>query len=238
MGPAGPPGPPGVVYANAPIVYEPLSQKISLGEAPNGISTQHINNGAVTPEKIANRIRRVAVSSGSFQSDSSAGITTGVVNGGVGQWRNRAAASRLPNDAQNVTTATFVVPMDYVPGQPMPQITIYWGTDEANSDRRVDIDVSFDVVTDVTSWTDPVTFRYNFRAGATGLNAMESLNPAQGAIVAQVIPEPGDSYAGAPSWNPGDVVIISIGRNGVSGSDPNNGNVFIYGIAFSYEADQ
>jgi hypothetical protein len=227
-----------VVAAAAPITYDSITQTVGLGVAPAGIATANINDGVVTAAKIANRTRRFVVPSGAFQSDSNSGITTGMVNAGVGQWRNRAAASRLPNTDQNVTTATFVVPADYVAGQPVPQITVYWGTNEGGGDRRPDIDVSFDAVTDITGWNDPVTFRYNFRAGGSGAHAMEALNPAQGAIVAQVIPEAGDSFQGAPSWNPGDVIIISIGRNGPSGADPNNGDVFIYGIAVSYEADQ
>jgi hypothetical protein len=168
------------------------------------------------------------------------GTGTNPINFSVTTVRNRAGAITLGNNDTNVATATFVVPSDYVAGQSIPKMTIYWGTDDGGANRRVDMDISFTLATNITSPTSNVTFRYNIRdnSGAS-TNAADSLNPAQGAIVGQTIPEGSENYDNSPAlWQPGDIIVISIGRNGPSGSDPNSGNVYLYGVSFDYNADQ
>lgn len=152
--------------------------------------------------------------------------------------RNRGYGVVLGNNSNNAATATFVVPADYVAGQSIPKLNIYWAGDDA-SDRRVDCDVSFAKITDMTSPSTSVPFRYNFRSSSgASTNAMESNNPAQGAITTQMLPEGAEVYDGSPaSWVAGDIIIITIGRNGGSGSDPSGGNMYIYGISFDYDSD-
>ncbi len=209
--------------------------------ADGSVSTADIANDAVDSSKITNLTRRVMVPASSFigynafaANGTNNNQLVGQANFNAGSVRQRAAAPVLGNNSDNVLTGQFVVPMDYVAGQAMPQLTIYWGTDEGG-DRRVNVDVHFDVITNITGATSNVPFRYNFRSGASNNVAMESISPAQGAIGAQVIPEPGDIFSGSPTWNPGDVIIFSIGRNNDS-SDPNNGNFYFYGLMFDYAA--
>jgi hypothetical protein len=203
----------------------------------------------VTPTHIQNRTRRIVLSAGTFASysgianvannASATNSTIGASNFSVATFRNRALAATLGNDVGNVATTTFVVPNDYLTGQSIPKLTIYWATDEGAAARQVDVDVSFVKVGDITSPTSAVTFRYNFRnSSGASTNAMDSANPAQGQIVAQTLPENAETYDNTPAaWAPGDIIILSIGRNGTSGSDPNGGNMYIYGVAFDYTSD-
>jgi hypothetical protein len=217
------------------------SNSVDSGKIADGsIATADIGDSQVTALKIANRTRKQVISGGAFTSDSGVGsMPSGTPNFSASNFRNRLAAPRLENNTSNVATATFTVPSDYVAGQPFPQMTLYWATDSGTGSNQADMDVSFTNITSITAVTSDVTFRYNFRnGGGGGANDMQSLDPAQGAVVAQVVPEVGDSFAGAPSWNPGDVIVLSIGRNGASGSDPNDGNIYIVAVEFSYQSDQ
>ncbi len=180
--------------------------------------------------------RKFHISSGAIQGD---GTGTGTADFATSQNRNRAAAIALGNNSTNVATTTFVVPSDYVNGQPFPKITLYWATDEGAAARQVDADLGFTQLASMTTTSSAVTFRYNFRQGAgADATAMESINPNQGQIVVQTMPEGSESFAGSPAWAAGDTIILSIGRNGVSGSDPNSGNMYIYGLEFSYTASR
>jgi len=238
-GPAGPQGPQGVPGPNIAATGGDISGTLPvLTVNNNAITTAKIGDEQVTAGKIANRTRRIVLSSGSFAGAGSASSSAAQFS--VTNTRNRGAAVILPGDALNVATATFVVPSDYVSGQSIPKLTIYWATDEGGGSRQVDVDVGFCRILDLTGPTTPVTFRYNFRnnSGASS-NASDSLNPNQSQVVAQVIPEGSESYDNTPPlWAPGDVIVISIGRNGVSGSDPSGGNMYIYGVQFDYTADQ
>lgn len=223
-GATGATGPAGVVAATAPLAYDGGTQTVSV--QANGI----------TNAQIANRTRRVVISGGSF---TGSGTGTGVANFSVATTRSQGAAPTLGNNATNVVTTVFTVPSDFLAGQTIPKITVYWATDEGGASRQVDCDVGFTHIANITSPSSAVAFRYNFRnASGASTNAMDSLNPAQGAIVAQTLPEGTETYDNTPTaWAPGDIIILSIGRNGASGSDPNSGNIYIYGIALDYTAD-
>jgi hypothetical protein len=73
--------------------------------------------------------------------------------------------------------------------------------------------------TDLTGSGSPVTFRGNVSAPQTN-------NQIQTASV---------TVGSPPTWNPGDVIILNVQR---LTSDPNSGNVYIYGVRFDYTADQ
>jgi hypothetical protein len=225
-----------VVSAVSPITYNSGTQTIALGTAPNGVATANINDSAVSAIKIADRTRRFLLSNGAFVG---AGSGSGVANFGATPARNQAAALALGNNSSNVVTATFVVPQDYVAGQALPKLTIFWATDDGGASRQVDVDVSFTNLTSISSSSTGVTFRYNFRQNSgASTNAMDSLNPGQGEVVSQTLPEGAENYDNSPAlWAPGDVIVLSIGRNGSSGSDPNSGNMYIYAVTFSYTAD-
>lgn len=221
-GPAGPQGPAGVASASAPLVL-------------NG-SNVEVQASGIPAANISNRTRRVMISNGDFVA-AGTGVSNNPVNFGVNS-RRQAIATTLSNDGANNNrmTATFVVPMDYVAGQSVPRLTLYWGTDEGNANRKVNIDFSFSQATSINASGVDVPFRYNFRQSSSGSDSMESPNPAQGAIVATTIPEVGDAYQSAPTWAPGDVIVLTIARNN-DGNDPNNGTVYILGVSFDYDSD-
>jgi hypothetical protein len=140
-------------------------------------------------------------------------------------------------------TTYFVVPNDYVgsgvAGLNAPRMTVLWGTDSATGANKINVDVMWDNITNFGSNTFAGTFRYNFRSSSgAATDASESLDPVQGAVVSQVIPETGEVWVGNPSWNPGDVIAITILRNGGSPEDPNDNRTAIVGITFDYESDQ
>ena len=214
-----------------------LSLSGTLFSIPGGaVTNAMVEDNTLTAAKIANRSRKLVISSGSF---AGAGTTNGSVDFNVGNARNRGAAIQLPNDVANVATTVFVVPSDYVAGQPIPKITVFWATDEGAANRRCDIDVGFTHIANMSSPTSPVTFRYNFRdSSGSSTNASDCLNPAQSQVVGQTIPEDAEVYDNSPTaWAAGDVIILSVGRNGTSGGDPNSGNFYLYAISIEYSSD-
>jgi hypothetical protein len=206
-----------------------------INSATTKLSDSSMQANTLTNASLANRTRRVVIGPGEFVVE---GGGFGSAQFAVTPIRQRPIAARLGNDAVNAATAVFVVPSDYVSGQPVPKLNIHWATDEAASDRRVDVDVSFTQLSNLTTTTSSSSFRYNFRSGSGGAtDAMDSLNPNQGEVVVQTIPEGTESYSGSPTWAAGDVIVLTIGRNGTSGSDPNSGNFYIYAVSFDYTAD-
>ncbi len=239
IGPTGPAGSPDDGNAIVTKINDPATTLLIDGAARvTGITDVSIAPNALTHASFANRSRKLVVSGGSFAVSNNNG---GTVNFNGNPFRRRAQAVILPNDSSNVATATFVIPSDYVAGQSAPKITVYWGTDEGNAGRQVDVDVAMSRITDITNPGSTVGFVYNFRQGSgADANAMDSLNPAQGQIVAQTMPENGDTYASGSvpaTFAPGDVIILSIGRNGLSAFDPNAGNMYLYGFSMDYVAD-
>jgi hypothetical protein len=172
------------------------------------------------------------LSNGSFVGQ---GTGSNPVNFNVGTVRQRAVGFTLPNDTNNVLSTTFVVPNDYVAGQSIPNLTVYWSTDEGATNRRIDLDINFTQLVNLSAPNAVVTFRYNIRESSAGSDNMPSPNPNQGQVVAMTVPEAGDAYANTPTWAPGDVIVLSIGRNGAA--DANNGTVYLMGVAFDYQAD-
>lgn len=202
-----------------------------------GITDASVASGGLSHASLANRVRRLVVSGGAFAVANNNG---GQINFNVNPFRYRAQGVVLPNDSNNVATATFVVPSDYVAGQAAPKITVYWGTDEGNGSRQVDVDVSMSRVTDIGNPGTGLGFLYNFRQNSGGdATAMDSINPAQGQIVAQTMPEGSEGYGSnlPANFTPNDVILVSIGRNGSSGFDPCSGNMYLYGISMDYLAD-
>jgi hypothetical protein len=178
----------------------------------------------------------VVISSGDFVV---VGGSAGTANFNVNPLRQRSAAFILGNDATNVATASFVIPSDYLAGQSTPKLTVYWATDEGNASRQVDVDVSFAPILSLNASTTTAQFRYNFRQNSgNDATAMDSLNPGQSAVVAQTMPEGAETFAGSPTFSPGDILLLSIGRNGASAFDPSSGNMYVYGVSFDYTADQ
>ena len=194
-------------------------------------------DATVQTTAMAPRMRKLHVGAGLFIGD---GAIAGSVNFSAAPYRNRAVGVVLGDNSSNVATATFTIPLDYVNGQAFPSITLLWATDaDGTSVHKVDCDISFGTVFSTLSGPGAgVPFRYNFRQGHSGPNCMESLAPAQSQITAQTMPAAGDSFFGPPTWNAGDTIIMSIGRNGFSASDPNTGNMYIYGVEFTYLADR
>lgn len=207
-----------------------------VNASAGGMDGAKLSSGSVTNTQIVNRTRRFMIGSGAFLPQGT-GAGVGNANFGASSERYRAAGISLGNNANNVATATFVVPSDYVAGAP-PKFTVWWATDEGGASRQVDVDVSFMTLSSLTASTTNVAFQYNFRnSSGSATTASDSLNPTQSAIAQQVIPEGTETWSGSPTWNPGDVIILSIGRNGSSASDPNSGNMYLYGVSFDYTAD-
>ncbi len=200
-----------------------------------------IGNDQVTPAKVPNRARRVFVPSSAFTPSSAATIDA---NAGAAAAR-RIRATQFGNEASNeYATTYFTVPSDYagsgVPGLNAPRITVYWSTDSATGDNKINTEVNFDsIAAFATIGGVGSTPRYAFRSGGGPLpEASESLDPEQGAIAAQVLPEPGDVWTGNPTWAAGDIIAFTLRRLGSSAEDPNDGGSAIVGILFEYEADQ
>lgn len=206
----------------------------------DGVVTSMIQDSAVTPAKVANRTRKVMIPSSAFAPSVA---STFDINAGAAATR-RIRGTRFGNqNANEYATTYFVVPSDYassgVSGLNAPRITILWATDSPTGDNKINVDVMWDNITNFSSNTSAGTFRYNFRSGAgAATDASESLDPAQGQVVSQVIPESGEVWVGNPSWAAGDVIAFTIHRNGGAGDDPNDARTAVIGITFEYEADQ
>lgn len=202
----------------------------------SGLGDSSVTANALTNASLANRTRRYMLGAGDFVGTGT-GVGSGSANFSVTNERNRGAALTLGNNVNNVVTATFVVPTDFVAGS-VPKMTLWWATDEGGTSRQVDADISFMPLSSMSTSTSAVTFRYNIRnSSGSDATAMDSLNPNQSQVVQQTMPEGAESWSGSPTWSPGDIIVLSIGRNGTSGSDPNSGNMYIYGVSFDYTSD-
>jgi hypothetical protein len=258
QGPVGPAGPPGTTdWAGLTAVPAGFADNIDndttyaagpgltlagteLSIAPGGVSSSMIGNDQVTPAKIPNRSRRLFVPSSAFTPSTAATLdaNTGAAGG------RRIRATRFGNEAASAYATTyFTVPTDYagsgVPGLNAPRITLYWSTDSATGSNQINTEVTFDAISNFASGGAESTLRYTFRSGGGPLpDASESLDPQQGAVAAQVLPEPGDVWTGNPTWLPGDVIAFTIRRLGSSAEDPNDGAAAVIGILIEYEADQ
>jgi hypothetical protein len=169
----------------------------------------------ITAALIANRTRSVMISAGSIATPAGFGAVN--FSGGSG----RVVGAKLDDGSNNVGTATFVVPRDFISGS-VPSITIYWGTDEGTGGRSGTMNLRFDTFSGslITSTTSQLTQR----ATITG-------SPSQGAIITSVV----SSFSGSPTWNPGDIILLTFARDT---SDTNQGNLYIVGASFDYTADQ
>mgnify|MGYP000988844490 CR=1 FL=1 len=154
---------------------------------------------------------------------------------------------RLSSGASNETaTVAIQVPADYagtgISGFTAPRLSIYWAS---NDTGKVNVDVAWRKINDMLLGDVGNSFRYNFRSGvpvASGNSETESYfsNPAR-TLVKQTVPEvtENDVWASGPGsvWNANDVIVITLHRNGGAPDDPNNGNMYILGIGYEYEAD-
>jgi hypothetical protein len=227
VGPAGPQGEAGVASATAPVVL--TGSNVSLQS--NGVTAAHV----------ANRTRKVFIPSGSFVFESNAAPVQMQGSGTTGIW-----VRRLGNDTNESASVTIQVPSDYagtgVAILSAPRLTIYWASDNAG---KVNVDVSWRNMNDLLGGDVGNTFRYNFRDGVTaasGDSACESLasSPVR-TVVAQTIPNvtEADVWTGTgASWSAGDLIVLTLRRNGTATDDPNSANMYIAGVAFEYEADQ
>lgn len=235
IGPTGPQGPAGAAGATGAIGPTGPSGSADTGTQIVAKINDVATTGTIGASRLADRTRRVVISGGDFVV---VGGSAGTSDFNVNPMRQRAAAFILGNDSVNVATTTFVIPSDYLVGQATPKLTVYWATDEGNASRQVDVDISFLPILAMNASTTTAQFRYNFRQNSgADATAMDSLNPGQSAVVAQTMPEGAETFAGSPTFSPGDVILLSIGRNGASAFDPNSGNMYVYGIAFDYTAD-
>lgn len=206
----------------------------------SGITGEMIGNDQVTASKVPNRTRRLFVPSSSFTPSTA---PTFDANSGAAAGRH-IRATRFGNEGATEYASTYLtVPADYVgsgiSGLNAPRLTIFWATDSADGSNKIDTEVTFDNITNFAAGNANATLRYTFRfGGAPAADASESLDPLQGAVVAQVVPEPGDLWIGNPTWAAGDVIALSLVRRGASADDPNDGQTAIVGILFEYEADQ
>jgi len=206
----------------------------------SGITGEMIGNDQVTASKVPNRTRRLFVPSSSFTPSTA---PTFDANSGAAAGRH-IRATRFGNEGATEYASTYLtVPTDYVgsgiSGLNAPRLTIFWATDSADGSNKIDTEVTFDNITNFAAGNANATLRYTFRfGGAPAADSSESLDPLQGAVVAQVVPEPGDLWIGNPTWAAGDVIALSLVRRGASADDPNDGQTAIVGILFEYEADQ
>lgn len=207
-GPQGPAGPPGPL---------PTGSEIIARVNESGVV------GAFGHERIANRTRRVYVPGAAFSGGNAADFATSGPP-------NRRLNARGLAPGQSITTS-FVVPFDYagsgVAGLNAPRLTVYWMTGSA--DVKVECDIAFETVGSLAQGN---SVRYSLRPEAGGmLYADEAMRPAPGEVAAQVLPQRGRAWVGNPTWRPGDVIVLTISRQG--GGEA----MGIIGVSFDYEAD-
>jgi hypothetical protein len=186
---------------------------------PNSaITTLMLQDESVTAAKIANRTRQIFVSPGEMFTGNS-NTFVGRINTTSGSGAVSALGIGLNNNSSPenpYASMTFIVPADFVAGN-APNVQILYGTD--SNSGNVTLEVFYAKSTDLTGSGSPVTFRGNVSAPQTN-------NQIQTASV---------TVGSPPTWNPGDVIILNVQR---LTSDPNSGNVYIYGVRFDYTADQ
>jgi hypothetical protein len=179
-----------------------------------GTQTVSIQANGITNAQIANRTRSVVIPGGAFAAASGYGAVN--FSGG----RGRVIGARLDDGSNNVTSTMITVPRDFIAGS-VPTLTVYWGTDEGVGGRVGSLDVRFDAFSGspITSTTSSITQRATF-----------SGSPTQGAIITSTV----STFTGSPTWNPGDVIVLTISRDT---ADSNQGNLYIVGVSFDYNAD-
>ncbi len=228
-GPAGPTGPQGPTGSGGGTA--------SGGDISGTMPILTINNDAVTPAKIPDRTRTVIVPSGSFTYDSGsigAGNLSAAtqVNGARSQY---LVGGILRDCCQDAASAIVVIPNDYVVGQALPNLTLYYSANGAGN-NKVWLSVAVRLAADVNASTVPNIVRAVVRQNASGAGQVESPNPATGAFTSVAVSLANGSPA--LSLNPGDVIAITISRDGPNGDDPCTSDVVLHGVGFTYTADQ
>jgi len=202
--------------------------------------------------KIDNMIRRFMVPAGAWLHSSGTlnqgegnptATSTATVNG-------RMQAMKLADNAVSYISTTLVFPSDLVPNNhlynepPISGVTILWSTNAASSNKKVHCELRFCKASEITGSASNVPVRYAFKDNASGTFVNESANPATNfAIVAHRMPQffqPGFDF-GLPGnaqqeYAPGEWVVMTIVRYGASADDPNDGDMFIYGVEIEYHA--
>ncbi len=199
--------------------------------------------------KINNMVRRFVIPAGGFLHSS------GTLNQGEGNptatstttANGRMQAMKLADAAVSYISSTFVCPAEMVSNGPYDEppfsgITVIWSTNAASANKRVHCEVRFCKITEITGTASAVPHRYTFKANPSGTYVMDSSNPSAAyAVVATRTPQtflPGYDFGGGvqQGYDAGEFVMLTIVRYGASADDPNNGDMFIYGVEIEYHA--
>lgn len=240
-GPQGPTGPAGSSDDGNAIVGK-LNDAATTGViGPTGSTT-----GAA--DRLRNRTRRIWIPGDAFTANSTQSLFSMLGAGtptGVGGYRVVSFAGS--GDNSGLLSSSFMVPMDYagssIPGASPCRMVIYWVPEATGA---TDITVAFDTVaydpqtglsTNFTGNAVSNTLRYHILpTSQVQANQATSVNPGAAQVAVQSIPRSGDTWAGSPVWNPGDVVLLSLWRTG-GAADPTTLRVGIIGVMIEYEAD-
>jgi hypothetical protein len=236
-GPTGPTGPTGADGAQGPIGPQGIqgiqglqgpvgatgatgATGVASATAPLVLSGSNISVQAdgITAAQIQNRTRQIFIPTGAMITGNSNAFI-GRVNTGAGAGAASALGVGLNNNGSPenpYASMTFIVPPDFVAGA-APNVQILYATD--TNSGNVSIDVFYAKSTDLVAASTSIPFR-GFVSAAQTSNQI---------LTATV------SVGSPPTWNPGDLIILNVQRNV---SDPNTGNLYIYGIRFDYNADQ
>ncbi|MDX2148508.1 MAG: hypothetical protein SFZ23_13400 [Planctomycetota bacterium] len=187
--------------------------------APLGVTTAMLADDSVTSAKIADLTRSIFIPAGSF-SGVGAGVGNGVLNFGASR-PNQLAGLILPNNSDNVASATFVIPPDFK-GSQISSIDLLWGTDEGVGGRATTFTLALDSVGAVAGAGSPISTRATTTLG----------NGPQGSLLVSSLPFTALLVA------PGEVVAVNVARLGNQGSDTNAGNVYLVGVRISYLSDR
>jgi hypothetical protein len=158
-------------------------------------------------------------------------------------------AMKLANNVVSYISTTFAVPSDHVANgafnePPFSGVTVIWATNSGAADKRVHCEVRFSKTTEITSGSSPVQLRYTFKRNGTGNFFMDSANPASTyRIVTNRTPKEFEEgffdpvLPHGPAYNGGDLIVLTIVRYGASADDPNDGDMYIYGVEIEYHAE-
>lgn len=195
--------------------------RITNGALIIGGLTIDASNTGLTAAHIANRTRSFTLSHSAFAGGPASFFFYG---SGTGPPRGSPTCVGIADadTGQGGVTATFSMPEDYVPGTPVT-FQLAWSCAETDGSRSNLVELRFAPVTSITT-----------TGIATPVRATLS-RPAPGyALRTDTIEGPYTSWPDS-SWVPGQMMVLTISR------DPNDsatGNIFLFGVKITYQADQ
>lgn len=213
MGPQGPQGPAGATYsAGAGLALSGTTFSIPA----DAITSSQIGTGQVSSANIADMTRSIFIPWSAMQPVDSVNIIMAHPNTNVND-NGRFLSWRIPDSGSGVTF-TFQVPRDFQTG-PTPPITFHWSTDDTNSAANFKFNLRYS--------------RMNVLNGPSATNGVKGI--AQFSWPGRSIYSSNSFQFTTETWNPGDVIIMTVIRDG---TDTSTANIFLHGVSIDYSASR